>query len=223
MTRYGGLLMKKIIMYILIIMFVSIILNGMVLAVEKEQEKEETVHLKAGHLIYKKDKIIVSEKVSIIKGEINFKASVGEIKKDENYVYLYDGVFVGYADGNIEADNMAAWLDENKYVFNKSVVLNYQPEDKEGFILKASYLEMFTDDNSFIAKESVIIDQGDRELKAKEARYEDKEQIMRLNGDVYIEEDGDWIKSNKAVFYLASDDKEFSADGEVEIEFKINK
>lgn len=211
---------------------------------------ENTVHLDAGYLNYVEDKIEVSKGVKIIKEDIVITASRGEVLRKEEKVNLYEGINMNYELGTVDSKEMEGWLKEDKYVFKKDVVFTYdrektKNEDKgetdekeraidrkkaatdtvssQKMILKAPYLEIYPDKETFFARQGVEINYDKKLIKAEEADYNPEEQTLLLSKNVYIKkENGDWVSGNKAVVYLDSRVDKFTVDGKVEIEIQVN-
>ncbi len=183
----------------------------------------DTVHIRAGHMEYSNNKIVITDNVKIIKDENTITAPRGEYYREENRAFLQDGVAVDYKNGTVSSREMTAWLKEDKYIFREEVKLNHKPEEGEQFTMESPYLEMYTDDNSFRAEQGVLIEQKSRKLRGDTATYDDQQQLLTLTGNVEINEDGDWIKSNKAELHLGSEDEGFTADGQVELEIKLSE
>ncbi len=215
--------MKNVIYSVLIIFIITCTLftfSANLLAEDKNEEKE-TVFIKAGHMKYVENIIEFENGVEIKRDETLMNAPSGNYNKDKKQALLENGVKVKYDKGNVESKTMTGFLNEDKYIFKQEVVLNHTLEDEKTFKLQAPYLEMLSKTNSFTAKQGVIINHDGRILKSKTADYEDENEILKLSGDVYIKEDGDWIKSDKAEFNLGSEKEEFTADGNVELELDI--
>ncbi|AZO93168.1 hypothetical protein [Halocella sp. SP3-1] len=156
----------------------------------------------------------------IIRNDIVSKAEEGEYFKNENKIVLRNEVRVEYDKGNIAAEKMSALLETEEYTFNDNVILRCRLEDKD-FKLKAPYLLMYFTDNSFAARKGVIIEYNRRTIKGDNVKYNSKKKLLNFSGNVCIEEDnGDWVKGDKAVFYLEK--AEFIVGGEVSMEVKIN-
>ena len=65
-----------------------------------------------------------------------------------------------------------------------------------------------------------MINYKGRILKGETVFYNEEEETLELIKDVYIEEDnGDWVKSERAIFYLKTE--EFVAEGNVELEVDL--
>ncbi len=203
-----------------LILFIFNLSNGCLFAEEKKVEKE-TVYIKAGHVKYIGEVIEFSAGVEIKKDDNIMKAPSGNYDKENKKIFLENGVNARYNKGNIEAQILTGWLEENKYIFENNVILKHNLTNDKTFNLETLYLEMLADTNSFTAEEEVLIKHEGKIIKAKTADYEDKTEILKLSGDVYVKENGDWIKSNKAEFNLGGEDEEFTADGNVELEISF--
>lgn len=181
----------------------------------------ETIHIRAGRLNYMEERIEVRGGITIIKGDNNITAPRGIYFKEESRAELEGDVLLKHSKGEIKSLEMTALLTEDKYIFRRKVELKQQLEKEGGLQLETSYLVLFAKDKSFTAEQGVVISYDQRILKADRATYNDREQTLKLTGNVYIEEEsGDWVKSRQATFYLETG--EFSADGEVELELKIS-
>ena len=210
-----------------IIILISILITlGLTSLKVGATDNNSTIQIRTGHLQNKEDNIELSKGVKIKKGDIDLSAPRGTMKRQEKKLTLLEGVKMNYDQGDIESQKMVGWLNDNKYLFEKEVVFDYQPldKDKRGFVLKAPYLEMLSDDKSFVAKNGVTINYNKKLLKADKAEYSDENEQLILNDNVHIkEENGDWIKSQKAVFDLSTGQEDFKADGDVEIELKLDE
>jgi lipopolysaccharide assembly outer membrane protein LptD (OstA) len=115
---------------------------------------------------------------------------------------------------------LTALLDQDEYIFSGEVVL-LQLLEEDDFQLETPFLKLLTGDNSFSVEKGAVIYYDQRRLEADLVTYNDQEQTLKLVNNVRIEEEnGDWIKSQQAIFYL--DSGEFIADGEVELELDIS-
>jgi lipopolysaccharide assembly outer membrane protein LptD (OstA) len=190
------------------------------------QAKDSTVQIRAGFLKNKEDKVELSKGVEIKKDEIELSAPKGTLKREEKKLILTEGVKMNYDQGKIESQKMTGWLNDDRYLFEKDVIFDYKPQEKgkKGFVLRAPYLEMWSEEKSFIAKKGVTIDYDQKILKAEKAEYIDEKDQLILRENVYIkEENGDWVKSNKAVFDLGTEQESFTADGDVEIKIMLEQ
>ncbi|KXS40925.1 MAG: lipopolysaccharide export system protein LptA [Candidatus Frackibacter sp. T328-2] len=203
---------------ILVLFLVLLIFNGVVAAKEND-----TVHLRAGRLKYIGDKIEISNGVTIIKGKYTIKAPRGKIYKEKNKAVLTDGISLKSNQGDINSQEMIGLLDEDKYIFKRDVKLFNKTNNDQEFQLSTSYLEMYGNEESFQTDQGVIIDYDNKEIKAKKAIYNDKEQTLVLENDVQIKEgNGDWIEGSRAVFYLDSKEDNFIIEKNVEVEMELS-
>lgn len=217
--------MKKYVYSLLILINVFILMISVsVPAVEAEQDggdvTEETLIIRTGHLKQSGDKIEGTGGITMIKGDVNITGNRGIFFEEEEKAEISGDVLLEHDKGRIESQEMMGWIQQDRYIFEKNVSLIQQLDDGS-FDLEAPYLELLTVDNSFQAREGVVIEYNERTLKGNEVDYNDNEQTLSLSGNVYIEEeDGDWVRSETAIFYL--DTEEFNADGSVELEIKIS-
>ena len=190
------------------------------------KSNDSTIQIRAGFLKNKGDDVELEDGVKIIKDDINLKAPRGTMNREEKKIILTEGIEMNYNQGKIKSLEMTGWLNDDRYLFESEVVFDYQPQEegKKGFVLKAPYLEMRSEEKSFIAKKGVTINYDQKLLKAEEAEYIDQKEHLILRKNVSIkEENGDWVKSKKAIFDLSSGEEVFTADGDVEIEIKLDQ
>lgn len=177
---------------------------------------QEALRLQAGFLNYGTDKIELSEGVKIFKGENIASAPEGVFYRREEKAILTKGVLLEFADGEITSEEMTAFFAREEYNFSDNVeLLRFLDNDQE-FRLNSPYLDLFLEDDSFIAKQGVIINFNQRIIKGDKVIYDDEAQTLELFDNVYIEEsNGDIVRSDHAVFYLETE--EFTAEGNVEV------
>jgi lipopolysaccharide export system protein LptA len=219
----GGVQMNKKIIWLIISTFlILMILNISVLAQEENQDSE-TVYINANNLKYENNKTILNGNIEIRKNDTLINAEKGELIRDENKLLLENEINVEYNDGKVKSTKLTALLKEEEYIFENNVTLEYMLEDEEeNMVLTSNYLKIFGDNNSFIAKNTVSIKYQGKNFKGDNAEYVGDEEILYLTGNVLIEEGQDWVKSDKAQFFLGSEDKGYSADGNVEIKITLD-
>lgn len=214
----------KTLIFVIIILLISNF--TVVFAQDTDQESSngaETVYIDAEHLKYEKEKTILSGNIVISKGETTIKANSGELIREENKLLLSESVDVDYEDGKVTSNNLTALLKEEDYVFENNVMMNYRLEDQEeNMELESDYLKIFGDNNSFNAKNNVLIRYEGRDFKGDNAEYEGEEEILYLTGNVMIEEEDDWVKSDQAKFFLGSEEGGYTADGNVRIKMTLD-
>jgi lipopolysaccharide assembly outer membrane protein LptD (OstA) len=222
----GYLMMRRLLMviFLCLIMISGPVMHIMALEgpiVETEaREEEKTIHIRAGYLRYTEDYIEITGGVTIIKGDNEITAPQGVYYREEKKVELTEGVNLTHDQGEIKACRLTALLDQDEYIFSGEVVLLQLLEEND-FQLETPFLKLLTGDNSFSVEKGAVIYYDQRRLEADLVTYNDQEQTLKLVNNVRIEEEnGDWIKSQQAIFYL--DSGEFIADGEVELELDIS-
>ncbi|MFW5976349.1 MAG: LPS export ABC transporter periplasmic protein LptC [Bacillota bacterium] len=211
--------MKKIGILLILLGFIFG-LNTSLIA--QEEDITDLVQLKADHMAYEENKIVVEQNVKITRNNYDLNSPYAEIYRDEKRAVLKEGVNVIYDQGDIKSQTMNAYFEENRFVFEKDIILNHELDNGNKFKLESLYLEMFSEDNSFQAEEEVeIIYNDDRELRSEVAEYKGEEEKLILTENVRIEEDDGWIECNTAEFDLGEETETFVADGEVELEFEL--
>ena len=202
--------------------------SGAVLAQNEDDSKKSTIHIKAGELKNEDGLIYLSGGLTIKKDDITLKSPQGEFDDKENKIVLNKGVDMDYPDAKISAQEMTGDFDNDDFVFENNVEMDYNSgeENEEGknkkFILESSFLELNSESKSFIAKNDIKIDYDNKIIKGDEAEYNDEKELLIITENVYIkEENGDWIKSDKAEFDLSTGEENFTAVGNVEIEMSL--
>jgi len=186
---------------------------------EGDGESSEKILIKAGKLHYLDDRYEGTGGVTFIKGDTEVTGEQGVLYEAENRADLTGGVFLEHDKGEIKAARLSAWLKEDRYLFKEEVSLLQKLEDGD-FSLEAPELEVMLDTDSFKATQGAIVRYNNRTLKGDTVIYNDQEQTLELTDNVLIEEeDGDWIKCARALFYLETE--EFIAEGSIELELEI--
>lgn len=219
---------KIILMTLVFLMFLSqAVFTISVLAAEEDQNingeaNENTVYINASHLEYQEDKTILSGGIKIRKKETVINALQGELFRDERKMILEKEIDVEYPDGKVKSKLLTAFLEKEEYIFENEAVLNYTLSDGKKMVLESDYLKIFGEDNSFTAKENVEIDYDQQKFKGDNADYNGESEMLELTGNVRIEEDDDWISSDKATFNLQEGEEGYTAEGNVEIKMILD-
>ena len=206
--------MKKGILVLTVIAIFVLTISGVVVA-------ENTVQLRAGYLNYLDDKIELSEGLTMIRGEVTVSALRGDYFREEQEAELEDEIEMTFGQGKIISRRLTAFLETNRYVFREEVEFTRE-QGPRIIVLKAPYLEVDEEADTFTAREGVEIDYEGRILRSREAHYEGESDQLQLSGDVEIEEDdGDWIRGQRAVFYPGAEEDSFQVEDEVELEIDL--
>ena len=183
------------------------------------QAEEETLIIKTGLLKSTDGKIEGTNGMTLVKGDVEINSEQGIYYEDERRAEIEGDVILVHDKGEISSETMEAWINDDRYIFKENVNMLQGLEDGE-FSLKSPYLELLKEDNSFTANQGVVIEYNGRTLKGEEVLYNDQKQTLELISNVLIEEDnGDWVRSDRALFYLETE--EFTAEGSVELELDI--
>ncbi len=221
--------LKKLVVLVIVLgITLSCFASGVVLAQNEGDSKKSTIHIKAGELKNEDGLIYLSGGLTIKKDDITLKSPEGEFNDEENKIVLNNGVDMVYTDAKISAKEMTGYFDNDDFVFENNVKMDYNSgeENDKGknkkFILESSSLEINSESKSFIAENNIIIDYDDKIIKGNKAEYDDEKELLIVTENVYIrEENGDWIKSDKAEFDLGTGKETFTAVGNVEIEISL--
>ena len=190
-----------------------------------EPQSSDAVHIRAGRLRQTDELVELREGVTIIRGDNEITAEWAELFRDEDRAVLYEGVELVHSDGEVSGELLTIYLDEDEYIFEEQVELWQRDEDdpEDELYLQTSYLELFGEDNSFWTDQGVVIDYDRRSVTGDIADYDGTARELELLENVHLEEeDGDWIKGPRAVFYFG-DQEGFIMDGGIEMELNMAK
>jgi len=212
---------------LVLIIFISLVTTAPVLAQEEETdsqaaENENAVYINASRLEYQEEKTILSGGVTIRKDETIIKALTGELFRDEQKMILEEEINVDYPDGTVTSKLLTAFLESEEYIFENEAELNYNLSDDEEMFLTSDYLKIFGDNNSFTAEKNVEIDYDQQKFKGDQADYDGETELMHLTGNVEIEEEDDWVRSDQATFNLKEGEEGYTAEGNVEIKMILD-
>lgn len=208
--------------FLILLLTFSIILLIPAVLVEAETDSEEElnqniVYINSTHLKYEEEKTILSGDIIIRKKEITIKAAEGELIREEQKMILEEKIKADYPGAFVSSELLTAFLNEEEYIFEKEVELDYEISEEKNMILNSDYLKIFGENNSFTAEKNVEIDYDDQLFKGDKADYDGESELMYLTGNVKIEEGEDWIKSDQAEFNLKDGEGGYTAAGNVEI------
>lgn len=189
---------------------------------ETAAANENAVYINAARLQYEDEKTILTGGITIRKDDTIINALQGELFRDEQKMILEEEIAVEYPDGQVSSKFMTAFLDNEEYIFENEVQLDYILSDGGEMLLKSDYLKIFGDDNSFAAEKNVEIDYDQQKFKGDKADYDGETELMLLTGNVVIEEEDDWVKSDRATFNLKEGEEGYTAEGNVEIKMILN-
>ncbi len=186
---------------------------------EEESKGKNPLIIRTGRLNSTDGRIEGSEGVTLIKGDVEVQGEKLLYFEREKRAEISGGVQLSHDKGQISCEKMEAFLETDRYVFREEVKM-LQILEEGDFNLTSTFLELFKENNSFQARQGVVINYKGRILKGETVFYNEEEETLELIKDVYIEEDnGDWVKSERAIFYLKTE--EFVAEGNVELEVDL--
>ncbi|MFI5359592.1 MAG: hypothetical protein ACHQYO_06025 [Halanaerobiales bacterium] len=215
--------MKKSFPMILLLMLIFfsyvIFFNGEIRGEEGSARKNALI-IRTGRLNSTEGRIEGSDGVVLIKGDVEIKGEKLLYFEKEKRAEISGGIKLTHEKGEISSQSMEAFVEVDRYIFREEVKMLQRLEEGD-FNLSSPYLELLKESNSFRANRGVVINFKGRTLKGEEVFYNDQEETLELVKNVYIEEDnGDWVKSERAVFYLKTE--EFIAEGNVELELDLS-
>lgn len=194
---------------------------------EKKETEESVVNIEADNVTYDKstDKMIFEGNVIITQEDITLTAQEADFDVDKKIGQIKGDIKLVQSDITITGENLEAYLNDKRYIFQEKVILVQERKDKEekedNITWNCSELEIFTDTQDLTATGEVKILKKDYNITAEKAVYNDKEQKITLTGKVRIEEEaGRWITGDKAVFYI--DSERLEVEGNVRSGIKLD-
>jgi len=193
----------------------------------QEEKKESVVNIEADNVTYDKstDKMIFWGNVIITQEDITLTAQEADFDVDKKIGQIKGDIKLVQSDITITGENLEAFLNDKRYIFQEKVILIQERKDKEekedNITWNCNNLEIFTDTQDLTATGEVKILKKDYTITAEKAVYNDKEQKITLTGKVRIEEEGGrWITGDKAVFYI--DSERLEVEGNVRSGIKLD-
>jgi len=213
---------------LLIFFVLSLIIFLSFCASAQEEKKESVVDIQANNVTYDKnaDKMIFEGNVIVTQEDITLTAQGADFDVDKKIGQIKGDIKLVQSDITITGENLEAFLNDKKYIFQEKVILVQERKDKEekedNITWNCNNLEIFTDTQDLTATGEVKIFKKDYTITAEEAIYNDKEQKIDLIGKVRIEEKegGRWITGDKAVFYI--DSERLEVEGNVRSGIKLD-
>ena len=193
----------------------------------QEEKKESVVNIEADNVTYDKgtDKMIFEGNVIITQEDITLTAQEADFDVDKKIGQIKGDIKLVQSDITITGENLEAYLNDKRYIFQEKIILIQERKDKEekedNITWNCNNLEIFTDTQDLTATGEVKILKKDYTITAEKAVYNDKEQKITLTGKVRIEEEaGRWITGDKAVFYI--DSERLEVEGNVRSGIKLD-
>jgi lipopolysaccharide assembly outer membrane protein LptD (OstA) len=194
---------------------------------KKETEEESVVNIEADNVTYDKstDKMIFEGNVIITQEDITLTAQEADFDVDKKIGQIKGDIKLVQSDITITGENLEAYLNDKRYIFQDKVILVQERKDEEekedNITWNCNNLEIFTDTQDLTATGEVKILKKDYTITAEKAVYNDKEQKITLTGKVRIEEEaGRWITGDKAIFYI--DSERLEVEGNVRSGIKLD-
>lgn len=226
-SKNRSIKMIIVVTIVFVVLFSHLAVKDSILAAEDNQSdkveaNQKAVYISASRLEYKKNKTILSGGIKIRKKDILIKALQGELFRDEQKMILENEIDVEYPDGRVNSKLLTAFLEKEEYIFEKDAILNYALTDDKKMILQSNYIKIFGENNSFAAKNNVVINYDNQKFKGDKADYNGENEMMELTGNVEIEEDDGWVRSDRAIFNLQEGEEGYTAEGNVEIKMILD-
>ena len=194
---------------------------------EKKETEESVVNIQADNVTYDKstDKMIFKGNVIVTQEDITLTAQEADFDVDKKIGQIKGDIKLIQSDITITGENLEAYLNDKRYIFQEKVILVQERKDKEdkedNITWNCNNLEIFTDTQDLTATGEVKILKKDYTIIAEKAVYNDKEQKITLTGKIRIEEEaGRWITGDKAVFFI--DSERLEVEGNVRSGIKLD-
>jgi len=194
---------------------------------EKKETEESVVNIQADNVTYDKgtDKMNFEGNVIVTQEDIILTAQKADFDVDKKIGQIKGDIKLVQSDITITGENLEAYLNDKRYIFQEKIILVQERKDKEekedNITWNCNNLEIFTDTQDITATGEVKILKKDYIITAGEAVYNDKEQKITLTAKVRIEEEGGrWITGDKAVFYI--DSERLEVEGNVRSGIKLD-
>ncbi len=194
---------------------------------EKKETEESVVNIQADNVTYDKstDKMIFEGNVIITQEDITLTAREADFDVDKKIGQIKGDIELVQSDITITGENLEAYLNDKRYIFQEKVILIQERKDEEekedNITWNCNNLEIFTDTQDLTATGEVKILKKDYTITAEKAVYIDEEQKITLAGKIRIEEEGGrWITGDKAVFYI--DSERLEVEGNVRSGIKLD-
>ena len=212
---------------LLIFFVLSLIIFLPFCASAQEEKKESVVNIQADNVTYDKstDKMVFAGNIVITQEDIVLTAQEADFDVDKKIGQIKGDIKLVQSDITITGENLEAYLNDKRYIFQEKVILIQERKDKEekedNITWNCNNLEIFTDTQDLTATGEVKILKKDYTITAEKAIYNDKEQKITLTGKIRIEEEGGrWITGDKAVFYI--DSERLEVEGNVRSGIKLD-
>ena len=213
--------------FIILSLFIFLSFSASAQEEKKETEEESVVNIEADNVTYDKstDKMIFEGNVIITQEDITLTAREADFDVDKKIGQIKGDIKLVQSDITITGENLEAYLNDKRYIFQEKVILVQERKDKEekedNITWNCNNLEIFTDTQDLTATGEVKILKKDYTITAEKAVYNDKEQKITLTGKVRIEEEaGRWITGDKAIFYI--DSERLEVEGNVRSGIKLD-
>ncbi len=127
----------------------------------------------------------------------------------------------------VRSNRLEINLDKDTAVFDGDVFMEKDEKNEDGtegdrLTLKCGKLIYDTKSKSVVAEGGVQVIENDTKAFADRVEYDDEKKVIKLFGNVVIEEaDGEVIKCNQAVIDTEAD--RFDAEGDILIEFTVDE
>lgn len=194
---------------------------------ETKEAEESVVNIEADNVTYDKttDKMIFEGNVIVSQEDITLTAQSADFDVEKKVGQIKGDIKLVQSDITITGENLEAFLNDKRYIFQEKVILVQERKDKEekedNITWNCNHLEIFTDTQDLTATGEVKILKKDYTITVEHAIYNDEEQKITLTGKVKIEEEsGRWITGDKAVFYI--DGERLEVEGNVRSGIKLD-
>lgn len=212
----------------LLVMVVVLLFSTIVFGAEEEEER---ITIYSNFMRYHREAgfYLAREEVRIYYQDYILTGDEAEIHENDEVLYLTGNVVVYQEDDVLKGDYFVFHYDRDHMIMDSPFDLFQKRRTKreDGTIeedplhMVGKYLELFGEEDRIYAREDVHLIFRDYQIWSRELEYYEDRDELYLVGDVFIEENGEIIRSQEARMWLEEDI--FEAWGDVEADVQIKK
>ena len=189
-----------------------------------DQQKQENnqAKLTADRVKYKKNENlrIATGNVVLDYQENHVTAAKLKMYTENNVLLFLNNVDLTRPEETITSQKLEFDLEQDQLVAQKNVVLNTTRNDKKLY-LTSDYLKLWLETDNMIAKNNIYLEYNEQQIRGGFLEYNAEKEEMLVTEDAEIKEDDQWIKSDKIIIDLESED--IDATGSVKMEFEVQE
>ncbi len=154
-----------------------------------------------------------------MEGKVRFSQK-GKFATSDRF-YYYDGIRIASLKGNVKMI-----IEKGGAVLKESTIEKIRNAEtkkmlKEGILISCDSLSVSTKTGNASAEGKVELLQKKSRARSDKAYFDESKETVTMTGNVYVEKEGQWLKTRKVIASLSKE--EFEAVGGVETLIKIKK